>query len=460
MRITKKIFLILLIGLVACQKETRKSEEYTEAVVPPSYFSTKIKLPANRLQEAIGQTLPRLLLDNKIKLNKQNDSLKLTIVRRGGLDVSIAGEMISTSIPLSVSSVLQKKVFGITVSNEDNPVIFAADVKMDFMIRLEEDWNISFNCSWQGLKWIEKPVLDIMGFQLSIEDIVEEQIANNREILESVICKTLNRTISTRNIFDKVWQDLQKNNAVTKVPFPLYLTLRPEDLKAKIFALGHDTLSIQAIYQGGIHIWNRTRNRDSTLALPLRQDPVGSKEAFSLYADLRIPYAKIQEIVTKHASNYPLSYKEYSGKIEEVQIHPHQGRIGATVITSGDLKGKILVTGIPYLTHKFIVGLKDIEYEILEADQWMRLTDLAIHSTVKSYLKEMLKYDASEFFQNLDRSITQGISKSKLANKMDIQLYFDHIELYDQGILQEELQLVCLLEGKSSIILKNLKLKK
>lgn len=449
-------FLIVSL-LFSCQKAIKGDMQIEEAsAVPPSFLSIDVDLPVSEIAWVIDDKLPeRFLTDKAIRLKKKSDTLFLSLRKYGKTQMAYRNGELFLSMPLEVSAVISKKVMGFTVSNDGNPLSFKTVAGLSSSITLKEDWDFLFECSWKGVTWQEEPVFNLMGFELNLKDYIEELISQNSQVIEEVICESVNQEIDFSKTVEKIYHDIQQPNRIAKRPFDLFISSTATDLKGSISEGKEDTLSMHVELRSSLQISvNKSKPNDNFGKLPPRSEPINPNNSFSVFPELFVTYSDLRDKLNFMLENEKFDYKGYWVNVKADSIYAADNKLNLVFRVAGDINGKLALRGRPVIDRKLNVSFEAFQYELLNVkEDWVAVTDMAMHKALEKYLEGMLQVDAFGFFDELDKKASSGLSRSRLGQKMDISLFFDKIQPYDSRVTEDGLQVILEVNGRGSIIL-------
>lgn len=453
----KSLFLIVIFLVVSCSKPRKGDEEAAglpPIQVPPSYLSFRVNFAVTELEDGVNSVLPTILMDNAIPMKDHRDTLYLKVKRKGKLRLAVRNKQVFASIPLEIVAGIKKQVLGITFSNLDTPVTFSGIVKASADIDIADDWSIDVNCQWRGFEWTETPSFSVMGFTLDLEKTIDKEISKHSDGLADLICQSLRKSIDFRSTVEKIWMDVQDPQRIARNPRPLWLYTTPVALNGVLIPVARDTLSIHLEYRTAIHIIPEKETVREKIPLSKKGEPLNTRSALLAYPEVIIPYSIIEETIRKELKDKPFSYQGYTASITDVSVRRDGQDLELKLKTTGDLNGTVIVRGKPMLTEEKELTIEDFTYEIDAKDDWVKMTDWAIHQFAEEYIADQIKVDASPFFDQLDDIIMEGLSRSPLAGKMDLFIHFRDITSYEMRLDKEAIQWIFYLEGTSSLHLK------
>lgn len=452
--VTILVLIIIAISCDTAKKETAEEPALPPIEVPPSYLSVRINFPVNDLESGINQILPKRLIDGAFPMKDNRDTLFLTIQRTGNLDMNVSNNKVLASIPINVTVSAKKSVMGITFSNRDSPVTFSGTARASTVLDLTNDWNLGFNCSWEGFDFKGEPEISIMGFKVNVEKAINKIVDDYSDYLSDIICRSLRESVSLDNVLNQVWSDLQSTHRIAKNPKPLYIRSSPAALNGTLIPKSKDTLSIHLEYRTKIHVSPENRIIVNKVPLNERMEPLSTNPTFLAYPELFIPYPFLEDALNKELKGQLFQYEKYKATIESVGVTRKGQSLEIELFTEGDLRGKIYVKGKPALNEKMELTLENFKYQIDAENDWLKMTDFALHQFAERYISEQIRIDLTSYFNGLDELIMQEIGQSPLGDKMALRVSFVRISSYNVVLTETGIQWILSIEGKSSIDLK------
>lgn len=447
---------LTIVSMLSCSY-VKTTESYAEELldVPQSYLSLDVNLPLNEVQARLQNSLPARLLDRKpISLDRsKSDSLYLTIDRYGEIDMAYRQGDLYLSIPLEVEAIISKKVLGIRISNENQPVKFKSVARLSSGVDLSDDWDLVFDCNYKGISWVEEPVFSLMGFDLNLSELIEEQLEMNAVKLEEVICRIVDQKVDFARIVDKVYFDIQKPNRIAKNPFELFLVTRPYDFKGKLVKTKRDTICMHVEIQSKVAIrTHREKPGTEYVNTPVRSRPINSRSRFSVFAEAYIDHSETKDKLNLLLKDREFTYEDYRMNISLDSVFGKNGRLVLMFQTRGDVNGKLSLTGRPEISDEMEINFSSFDYELLKVDEdWVAVTDMAVHRALERYIQTLLTVNAFGFFDQLDVKAMDGIRKSRIGQKIDLSLHFDEFKPYSVRVSKQGLQVIMEVTGRGSL---------
>lgn len=451
----RKIVFWGLLLLMGCQQQagSDEKENLPPLETPPSYLSFRVNFPVSELEDGVNRMLPTVIMDDVLPI-KGKDTLFLTVRRKGQVDMTIRKREVFATIPLEVSAAVKKKVLGMTFSNEDSPITFTGHLTASAKVEIDDEWNMDITCQYRGFDLGDSPAISFMGMTFNIDGTVEQVLEDNQDELSDLICGALNGALDFRQTVEKIWLDLQNPQRIARNPEKIWLYSAPIALNGQLIPMPKDTLCVHVEYRTAIHISPVKKVVNDKVPLGGRGAPLNTKSALIAYPELRMPYDFFTAGLKTELLGQTFTYEGYNVKIKDVAVGRRGQRLLVTVVTGGDIKGKVEVTGVPSLNEERELVLEDLKYEIDADDDWVAATDWAVHEFAEAYIQDKARLDTKPFLNGLDSIIMAGLGKSRLSPKIDVQVGFDEVNSYQLRLTDSALQWIFYVEGRAELTLK------
>jgi len=450
------LVLTLFLVCISCIPEQERAPIKMELVpVPASLVNIAIKLPVSDLAKGLNAKLSSELMNGGFPIGKQQqDSLFLTIVRTRKVDLAFRNNSLYVSMPVRVTAYVKKRVMGLKFNNEGSPITFDAVAQLQTKIIFLDDWNLDFSCTWKELIWESEPILNVMGMSFNLENLIEEKLKEFQPKLENEICYALNNKISFRDVLNNVYQKLPEPKPIAKKAGPLYLHFSPTEIRGSWNGSLNDTIALQIESEMNISITSQPKFPLDTFSIPERKPVLSKKSGVTAYAEVLLGMKDLEKLASGQILGHRFTYEGYSADLIQLNVFTKEQKLCVRAKFTGDLSGSVVVCGKPIMGKNLQLTFDQMTYDLEEADQWIQLTNMAVQSSLETYLNSILKVDVGPFFGSLTERVRTGIETSPLGSKIGLNIDFETIELFDQGMDERSIQFVFLVEGSGEMILK------
>ncbi|MEQ8241635.1 MAG: DUF4403 family protein [Cyclobacteriaceae bacterium] len=452
--IKKGLWVFIILLTVSCDRSKPEQEADTRKKdLPPSRINIEVDFPIKELEAGVNSVLKTQLLDATLPIGKEGDTLFLKIKKNAKLNLAVKGLTAYAAIPLEIEVAVKQKVMGISFSTQDSPVIFngTATAKADFDIN--ENWDLTLDCSWLGLELSSTPSIKVMGLKIDIEGLVNSQLEKNQDKISDAICTALNQTVDFRGMMTNVWADMQKPIRIAKKDFKLWLNIAPETLGAQLKSK-NDTISFLTTLVSNFEI-SPIPSEKKPSTLPRKGLPEQNASYLLAYIDASFPFDIIAEIAELQLGRMPITVQGYQSVVKAVKISADKGnKIKIDLSLAGDYAGGITVIGKPHLSDDYILTVKDFKFKLSPEGELADAADWMLEEFIGSYIDQYLEFDLKKQINMLDSLANAGIAKEPLGDKINFALKVDKIQPYYLDVQKDRLSWVMLINGKLDIDLK------
>jgi len=450
----KGIWTLFFIILFSCNTD-RKQKEFVNEVkeIPPSRTNIEVNFSAAELEDGVNAVLKTQILDAALPIGKPGDTLFLKIKKDNKLNLAVKGLTAYAEIPLEIEVALKQKVMGFKISTTNSPVQFKGTAKAKTDFAINDRWELELNCEWLGMDLLTTPTLKVMGFKIDIEDIVNDQLEKHQSKISNAICKALRQTVDFRGMMIKVWSDLQKPIKVAQQPVPIYLHIDPSSLGASLRPK-EDTLSIITTLVSNFSLSPITK-KANTKPLPKKTLPEKNADYFLAYVNLNVPFDELSQLAELQLGRMPIAVQGYQAVVKTVDIGSNgDGNVKIDLNLEGDYTGGVTVIGRPTLSDKYIVSVKDFDFELKPEGELADAADWMLEEFIGSYISQYLEFDIGKQIDQLDSIANAGVAKEPLGEKIDFNLNINQVQSYFLNVQEDQISWVLTVDGQIAIDLK------
>ncbi|MFT7029988.1 MAG: hypothetical protein ACJA2C_001382 [Marinoscillum sp.] len=448
--------IIVLLGLQYCSSPNKTIE--TEAValleVPPSYFSFRVNITADELQQGLNDVMPMHIMDGAMPMKNDKDTLFLKVKRKGMLKLAVRKNELFVSLPLEVEAAIKKKVFGITMSNEDSPIAFEGVLRASTKFQFGDNWDMDLACSYLGFDIGSNVQFNILGLNFGLEKSITKALEEHSDELSDLICRGVNEAFDFHRIIEKVWIDLQNGKRIAHNPAKLFLYAQPLALSGKVIPIERDTVSIHLEYRTIVQISPIDKILNEVMPLPKRGTPLSTDTRIQAYPEVSLGFDQLSSFLKDQLANQVFEYSDYKISFSDVKVRRSADKLEIELTSKGDITGKFLIYGRPQLNKEGIFTLEDFSYKVIADEEWVEMADWAIHRVVEQLILEKATMDVSTFLDDLDSVVVAGLSKSKIAPKVKVNFEIFEVKSHKVFVSDQYLQWIFYVDGFTSLHLK------
>ncbi|MFY0607873.1 MAG: DUF4403 family protein [Cyclobacteriaceae bacterium] len=441
--------------LVSCSNESGGGQEKPALLeVPTSLVAFAIDFPKDELEAGVNRILPDQIWDGALALKNEKDTLLLKVDRRGRLDLAIEKGVVYVAVPLEIELAIRKKVFGMTVSNEDAPVAFKGVLKVAASMQLQDDWDMQVDCIYKGFDLDGSPTLNLLGISFQIENTIQNAFEEHKDEISDLIGRALDQAFDFKKMLGNVYEELQQGKRIAKQPRKFWMFIEPEAMSGQLLQKNKDTLSLHLEIRTGLQISPENRQVKQPIRLPARGKPLDTKSTIVAYPEVKIGLSTIAALVSENVVGRKFSYENYEIEFTEVKASRYKDLLQLDLTATGDINGHFYVLGLPSLSEEGTLTVDDFSYRLEAKEEWVSMAEWAIHDVIESYILDEVTMDLGPVVSQLDSLIMAGIDTAPISSKMEVGLNFDNVSSYAIQVTEEELQWIFYVEGSGVLRLK------
>ncbi|MCR9253421.1 MAG: DUF4403 family protein [bacterium] len=418
--------IILLFGFISCSKTNESSETdqqvtntYVKSTV--SQLSFPLDFPASELTVLVNKLMPSVLVDEKIKLKKKGDYLKLRILPIGKVLLNVYGNNLDISLPIKVEAVVNKKVVGVDVKNK-KPITFEMRVDLHTELSIDNNWQLQATCKLQETKWITEPDLKIAGVSVNLKNVVDNAISKKQKKIEELICETLTKVVPIKKQVSKIWEQLNIPHRVGKKPVEIWLATNPKSFVAEIDKKVKGVVRVNIFVESEISISPVNENKASGTSLPENKKLKSQQHALDMAIKLMLPFDYMDNLLKERLQEVDLTYQGFEVEIQEIKTDHFDNKIRIQFSLKGAVDADVKALAIPVLDEDQNLRISDISFEFNSDNPLVYLTDQVFHSALNDYLVDNTTISLEKELNSIDQKIMEALNNSKVGEKIEMDL--------------------------------------
>ncbi len=385
-----------------------------------SYLAGPLHFPLSELQAKINQGLDPVLIGRSSKESRGNPLLPLRVVRSGPVRIRYENQTVSFSAPIQVFLVSPFRSGG---PDSLKDPFCALHVDFQSPLAVSPDWRLSTRTRFQQYRWIRRPVVKILGREISLTELAQRELERRKPDIEAAIDSAVYNELRLDQIVKPIWESLQKPLMLSKayglwlLPMPVGVTTGP--LQGDNRQL---TIPLRIAFQTRT-VLNRKPPEPTPLPLPVLE----KRDSVDLTSDLRImsflSYADINRILAESFQREKLELGLGALTIQGATIYGGQHSIIARTQVKGLVNGTLYFRGRPQFdtttsTLKVIGVGFDAQTEEALPDriaQWWG-------KPLCRLLEEFLVFPLGEEIRRIPETITSELKKGEAGRAADFAI--------------------------------------
>ncbi len=422
-----KISLFRLLGLVfiacaffACSGINPDEPDAGSSLAPslrkPSFIASPVAIETSDLADMLNTKLKTTLYNDD---SFEGDGLKLKVSRFSDIQISLHKNELDYVIPLKI--IVSAKKVGITFGGKDG-IETAVKIKMRSKVQITPHWHIKSETTYKGVEWVIKPSVKIIGLKINLDKIIENYLEKKSEEIENKIDEIAYEKIDLKKALKKTWLELQKPILINKKLQKVWLRAVPE----KIFAsqpYGKDgmirfSLKIQASIESHVGEKPDFSSLENMPNLIIQKE---LDENFELHLQSKIFFDEVNDALRSNMKDIKVPFEGYNVVIKSMELLGKGNKLVVKTVIDGDSKGTLYFTGTPKLdTANLTLSILDFKFEVKTEEALLESAAWLVNNSFKDFILEKLTFKLNPHFEKIPDLIMHAMSKSKVADKVEL----------------------------------------
>lgn len=413
-----------------------------------SRLNLPIQIPLSELQQAINSKLPIKIVSNKeIKGNYLLDATRKGKVRMVGNAKSLIW-----SVPIEIT--IKKK--------RNNKVFSQFEILPSFKseIGVEKNYALSSKSTLIDLVFTDSASIKLLGIEIDITKLVENQIAKNAGSLTIKIDKEISK-VSLEKLLNKTWSKLRSPIRINKKLLNVYLLGTPSSAIFHDYYFKNDNIYLDLTLTTRLEtVFDSLSNVPTNFNYPPLSFSVRQEKGFDLNIGFPLSYRLIDSLSNAFLKQKTIIVEGEELIIDSLHVSARDSFLVINAIFSGDWSAEMEVYGRPsYNAAEQRVFIDGFEFFIKdESSSIFHATDYLFHEEIKQAILEKLEFDVGPLTDSLPQMIYGAIEKGKAGDKINLQTKIHSANV--NNILIGAKQIVILIHGEGEAFLEVEKLKK
>lgn len=451
------VITVLLFLIGACDREKPEppvaSTLDSLLYLPQSKLVVPIYLEVANLQQVINEKIKGTFIKKKIALNEKRDSLYLEVSRIGTIRLKWQVPNLSYTLPVRISGKITKYIAGVKLHNE-TPIIMDLVLHMKTEVHLDKRWNLSPTTQLIKVDWKKEPKLNVGGVKINVRKPIESVLETEKEEFLPKLDEGLAHLLPTRKIVSKLWLDIQKPIRINKNVKEVWLATRAEGITGSFIDAGKEHVAIHIMLNSRSQFRIQGQKMPTVnKRLPDFKRKVIAHDSVMIVSRGRIPFKMINSILKNELVDKELSANGFSTTIKDIEVYASaDGGIAMKIKVEGDVDGLLYVTGKLHFDQTTgVLRVNDFTYDIDSENSLIHSANWLMHDSVLEMVREKLELPLGQLFEKIPSIIDQAVSKGKLGEKIDVELYDMKIGLDNFLITKNDIQVIAVAHGRAGI---------
>lgn len=426
--------------------------------LPLSAFHIPVRYDLENFETWINQVVKGKFLETVINpLNDKRDEARLILTKTGRIQISSNSKQLVCMVPLQLEAVLLKSRLGKGLTTSADTMFATVNIQLSTPVSLDQNWNLVTSFTIDQLKWIKEPVFQVGPFKKNLKKKINAWLQDNEGTLTAIIDSEINKTVKIRPALAKLWGDLQKPMIIHKKPSQVWINFNCTSIEGRI-ELNDSTITCQT------KVLAKTQMLTDTSLLPAIQPfpPYRLLKETNTASDIHLyaytSFEEINEELDKQLTGKSFTAEGYSVSIRSMQAYASEEGISIEVVTSRDIKGKLIASGrLEFDAETQTLKIRNFDYAVSSNNTLVNAGDLLLHQQVKDTIASRLILKMDNLIDTIPKLVETAIARGKSSDKIDLQ--FNHLEVKQCEISMGAggIHFIIHAEATAGILLKKLK---
>lgn len=447
MKLKVVVFSVLAISLFSCKTQfnaNRPKEAYIASKVEKtlSNIGLSIDLDIPSLQKSLNNSLKGLIYEDN---NLADDNLLIKIWKTQDFHFSVVGNKINYTVPLKiwVKTGYKKEVFGINLEQyaEANGAI---NVNLSSTFNLEKEWKITTSTSILNYNWIEKPKINVAGYNLPITHIADIALKAFKNKISHSIDKAIAEKSDIKKTMTDTWSKIQ-DPIVVNNDYNVSIAIEPIEIySTPIVGNGnklHFNLGMNTFIETTVGTTAPNQNSIKT-TLPNYKTVNKLTPNFTISTNVRISHQKITEIASKE-----LVGKEFSEGKKKIIINSLNifgGENGLLVVetkVSGSANGTIYCVGkLAFNNETKMLSVTDFDFDLSTRNALLKSANWLLHKNFLKMVQPMLSVSLKDQISQMLTSSNALLKNYQIQKGVSLKgnlnsVVFDKITISKEALI-------------------------
>lgn len=427
---------------------------------PQSELSTLVfplSIAITDISHKINETLESKPIHISIPIDDGKGTLEMDIEFYDLIKLKWNSPKLYADVPIHFSATATTTRLGIALTNK-KPVEAKAMVSMLVKPEIVKGWKIECDATLENIKWEQEPQLELGKIIINLTKQVESKIATEQEKIEEVVESQINKALKLTDAIEKIWFDIQKPIALNKKGTPLWLSMEGQDLSA---CWNNEPSKDPSVIISVHGYYSLTVGDSSSLSkkptpLPDYKKLNSPEKAIQASIAAKIPYDEMSKLTKTITDTLNLNYSGYELRIRKVDFLGGDSLLYLKLALGGDVRGSVYLKGQPRFMEDGKTFLVDhFDYDLYTENELASTADDWLHDYLLEKANQVLVFKFDSLLTKLPDAIMNGIEKSKVGDKLDLDMQELTVIPQEVRSAKDHLSLTIQVNGKAALQLES-----
>jgi hypothetical protein len=463
MRICSAILSIILafsLFFLGCKSVKPSEPDYVASkktfVRELSVINLPVEVPLKTLEDQVNKRMGNLIYEDQSYTSPSVDDLKLIVLKKRPITVSISGTDLLFTIPLNIwgKGRWEACSFCPTIEKETS---FDVDVYLKSKVEIQKNYQFKVTTSSGGFEWKSKPVISLGPLNIPIDRLIEGVLDKQIGAVTKEIDSQINGAVNLRSQVEDIWK-LAQEPILLDDSTKTWIRIDPERLFMAPVTGNKTLIRIPLGIEAYIETVTGAKPAPVKLKpLPeLKQIAKGSN-SFVVQVRSQLGFEEATRIATSQLGGQEFAYGKKKIKAEAIRIYGKGDRAFIHLIFSGSLKGELFLSGIPsYNSETDEFSFTELDYDINSKNLLVKTGSWLLNSTFKNMMQEKLKFSFKPEMDQLRKSMRESLKNYTYKDLFTLKGELGKMNVQDVYVTGNQFDMALLLRGTANLKINNL----
>lgn len=426
------------------QSSIRPMESRTlSATLPRSVLRIPISIRVSRLENSINQSLEGLLYEDKDI--RDSDRMVARVYKASRIQLRMQGNYVYVTVPLSV---WMKYDAGITELEGKGKI--EVDLRTQYSIK--SDWSLATQTELTNHRWLEKPVVQMMGVSMPIGPLADLVIQNTRKRISKEIDEAVAEQFALQDVVQDTWKGLFAPSLASP-EYNAWLAVNPTNIGMCPIEVVADTCSTTLIVEAKPAVLIGDKPAGAK-AIPLPPYTLYSSQrpGFEIHLAAEIPFSQARLLAKTAVEGETYTAGKRTVTVQDIELYAEDEQLVVEVRTTGSYNGSIYLKGTPqYNREKNAVEIPDLDFTLETRNFLLKGGAWLLKSTLKKKMLESMDFYLQYNLEETRKALETQLNTFPLEQGFRIQATVQSLEISQATLSETGFQVFITLSGQAGI---------